>query len=153
MSNVPASGRLLLIGLASAMARRYTIAAKKASNLTDEYVGARVRMRRKMMAMSQTQLADALGITYQQLQKNERGTNRIAASRLQQISHILRVPVAFFFEGAPNTSAEAALANCRALINQIYAGLSAEEPLANVSSAQELLFHLEFATTALKKSA
>src|SRR5215510_12449667 len=87
------------------MARRYTIAVKKASNLTDEYVGARVRMRRKMLAMSQTQLADALGITYQQLQKNERGTNRIAASRLQQLSHILQVPVGFFFEGAPNASA------------------------------------------------
>jgi transcriptional regulator with XRE-family HTH domain len=64
-----------------------------------------VRMRRKMLAMSQTQLADALGITYQQVQKNESGTNRIGASRLHQISHILQVPVAFFFEGAPNASA------------------------------------------------
>jgi transcriptional regulator with XRE-family HTH domain len=62
-------------------------------------------MRRKMLAMSQTQLADALGITYQQVQKNESGTNRIGASRLQQISHILQVPVAFFFEGGPNGSA------------------------------------------------
>jgi transcriptional regulator with XRE-family HTH domain len=58
-----------------------------------------------MLAMSQTQLADALGVTYQQVQKNERGTNRITASRLQQISHILQVPVAFFFDGAPNASA------------------------------------------------
>jgi transcriptional regulator with XRE-family HTH domain len=136
------------------MARRYTIAAKKAPNLTDEYVGARVRMRRKLLAMSQTQLADALGITYQQLQKNERGTNRIAASRLQQISHILQVPVAFFFEGAPNASApEAALANCRARINQINARLSEEKSLVNVSSAAELLFYLEFAASVLKKSA
>ena len=62
-------------------------------------------MRRKMLAMSQEQLADALGITYQQVQKNEKGTNRIGASRLQQISHILQVPVAFFFEGAPNALA------------------------------------------------
>jgi transcriptional regulator with XRE-family HTH domain len=75
-------------------------AAKKAPNPTDWHIGSRVRMRRKMLAMSQTQLADALGITYQQVQKNESGTNRIAASRLQQISHILQVPVAFFFEGA-----------------------------------------------------
>jgi transcriptional regulator with XRE-family HTH domain len=58
-----------------------------------------------MLAMSQTQLADALGITYQQVQKNESGANRVAASRLQQISHILQVPVAFFFEGAPKASA------------------------------------------------
>jgi transcriptional regulator with XRE-family HTH domain len=62
-------------------------------------------MRRKMLAMSQSELGDALGITYQQVQKNEVGTNRISASRLQQISHILQVPVAFFFEGAPNASA------------------------------------------------
>jgi transcriptional regulator with XRE-family HTH domain len=80
-------------------------AAKKAPNPTDRHIGSRVRMRRKMLAMSQTQLADALGITYQQVQKNESGTNRIGASRLQQISHILQVPVAFFFEGAPNASA------------------------------------------------
>src|SRR5262245_51485162 len=53
----------------SAMALRYTVAAKRATNLTDEHVGARVRMRRKMLGMSQTQLADALGITYQQVQK------------------------------------------------------------------------------------
>src|SRR5262244_1423353 len=87
------------------MALRYTVAAKRATNLTDEHVGARVRMRRKMLGMSQTQLADALGITYQQVQKNEKGTNRIGASRLQQISHILQVPVAFFFEDAPNAAA------------------------------------------------
>jgi transcriptional regulator with XRE-family HTH domain len=80
-------------------------AAKKAPNPTDRHIGSRMRMRRKMLAMSQTQLADALGITYQQVQKNESGTNRVAASRLQQISHILQVPVAFFFEGAPKVSA------------------------------------------------
>jgi len=80
-------------------------AAKKAPNFTDRHIGARVRMRRKMLAMSQTQLADALGITYQQVQKNESGTNRIGASRLQQISRILQVPVAFFFEGGADVSA------------------------------------------------
>jgi transcriptional regulator with XRE-family HTH domain len=86
------------------MAPRYTVAVK-APTPTDKHVGSRVRMRRKMLAMSQEQLADALGITYQQVQKNEKGANRIGASRLQQISHILQVPVAFFFEGAPNASA------------------------------------------------
>jgi transcriptional regulator with XRE-family HTH domain len=87
------------------MVPRYTIAAKKAPNPTDKHVGRRVRMRRKMLAMSQEKLADALGLTFQQVQKYENGTNRIGASRLQQISHILQVPVAFFFEGAPNASA------------------------------------------------
>ena len=77
-------------------------AAKKAPNPIDKHVGSRVRMRRMMLAMSQEKLGDALGLTFQQVQKYEKGTNRIGASRLQQISHILQVPVTFFFEGAPN---------------------------------------------------
>jgi transcriptional regulator with XRE-family HTH domain len=59
-------------------------------------------MRRMMLSMSQEKLGGALGLTFQQVQKYEKGTNRIGASRLQQISHILQVPVAFFFEGAPS---------------------------------------------------
>ena len=80
-------------------------AAKKAPNPIDKHVGSRVRMRRMMLAMSQEKLGDALGLTFQQVQKYEKGTNRIGASRLQQLSHVLQVPVAFFFEGAPNASA------------------------------------------------
>src|ERR1044071_6986211 len=76
--------------------------AKKAPNPTDKHVGARVRMRRMMLGMSQEKLGDALGLTFQQVQKYEKGTNRIGASRLQQISDILQVPVSFFFEGAPS---------------------------------------------------
>ncbi len=74
---------------------------KKSPNPTDKHVGARVRMRRMMLGMSQEKLGDALGLTFQQVQKYEKGTNRIGASRLQQISQILQVPVSFFFEGAP----------------------------------------------------
>jgi transcriptional regulator with XRE-family HTH domain len=74
---------------------------KKAPNPIDKHVGSRVRMRRMMLSMSQEKLGDALGLTFQQVQKYEKGTNRIGASRLQQISQILQVPVAFFFEGAP----------------------------------------------------
>jgi transcriptional regulator with XRE-family HTH domain len=74
---------------------------KKAPNPVDKHVGSRVRMRRMMLSMSQEKLGGALGLTFQQVQKYEKGTNRIGASRLQQISHILQVPVAFFFEGAP----------------------------------------------------
>jgi transcriptional regulator with XRE-family HTH domain len=74
---------------------------KKAPNPIDKHVGSRVRMRRMMLGMSQEKLGDALGLTFQQVQKYEKGTNRIGASRLQQISHILQVPVSFFFEGAP----------------------------------------------------
>jgi len=75
--------------------------AKKAPNPIDKHVGSRVRMRRMMLGMSQEKLGDALGLTFQQVQKYEKGTNRIGASRLQQIALILQVPVAFFFEGAP----------------------------------------------------
>jgi transcriptional regulator with XRE-family HTH domain len=76
--------------------------AKKAPNPIDKHVGSRVRMRRMMLSMSQEKLGGALGLTFQQVQKYEKGTNRIGASRLQQISHTLQVPVAFFFEGAPS---------------------------------------------------
>jgi len=77
--------------------------AKKAPNPIDKHVGSRVRMRRMMLSMSQEKLGDALGLTFQQVQKYEKGTNRIGASRLQQIAHILQVPVSFFFEGAPHS--------------------------------------------------
>ena len=80
--------------------------AKKAPNPIDKHVGSRVRMRRMMLGMSQEKLGDALGLTFQQVQKYEKGTNRIGASRLQQISLILQVPVAFFFEGAPIVAGE-----------------------------------------------
>jgi transcriptional regulator with XRE-family HTH domain len=68
----------------------------------DVHVGKRVRMRRMMLGRSQTQLGDALGVTFQQVQKYEKGTNRISASRLQQISETFQVPVEFFFEGLPD---------------------------------------------------
>src|SRR5579862_8483487 len=76
--------------------------AKKSPNPIDKHVGARVRMRRMMLNMSQEKLGDALGLTFQQVQKYEKGTNRIGASRLQAICNILQVPVSFFFEGAPH---------------------------------------------------
>ena len=87
------------------MAVRLQLPQKKAPSPIDKHVGSRVRMRRIMLAMSQEQLAEALGLTFQQVQKYEKGANRIGAGRLQQISQILQVPVAFFFEGAPNALA------------------------------------------------
>src|SRR3979490_700711 len=73
---------------------------KKAPNPIDKHVGSRVRMRRLMLGMSQQKLGDGLGLTFQQVQKYEKGTNRMAARCWQPISHILHVPVPFFFEGA-----------------------------------------------------
>ena len=75
--------------------------AMKAPNPVDKHVGSRVRMRRLMLGMSQEKLGGALGLTFQQIQKYEKGANRIGASRLQQIATILQAPVSFFFEGAP----------------------------------------------------
>ncbi len=76
------------------------MAKTKASNAIDAHVGSRVRMRRMMLGMSQEKLGDALGLTFQQVQKYEKGTNRMGASRLQQAADILGVAVPFFFEGA-----------------------------------------------------
>jgi transcriptional regulator with XRE-family HTH domain len=77
----------------------------KSPNPIDKHVGHRVRMRRMMLKMSQEKLGNAVGLTFQQIQKYEKGANRIGASRLQQIALVLSVPVPFFFEGAPQTSA------------------------------------------------
>jgi transcriptional regulator with XRE-family HTH domain len=73
----------------------------KAPNPVDKHVGSRVRMRRIMLGISQEKLGEGLGLTFQQIQKYEKGTNRIGASRLQQICDILRIPVSFLFEGVP----------------------------------------------------
>jgi transcriptional regulator with XRE-family HTH domain len=78
--------------------------ATKAPNPIDKHVGSRIRLRRMMLGMSQGTLGSALGLTFQQVQKYEKGANRVGASRLQQLSQTLQVPVAFFFEGAPSTS-------------------------------------------------
>src|ERR1700693_5464581 len=74
---------------------------KKSPNAIDKHVGAGVRMRRMMLGMSQEKLGDSLGLTFQQVQKYEKGINRIGASRLQHISSILKVSISSFFEGAP----------------------------------------------------
>lgn len=73
---------------------------KKELNPVDQHVGSRVRMRRVLLGLSQEKLGDALGVTFQQVQKYEKGTNRIGASRLQQISTFLNVAPSFFFDGA-----------------------------------------------------
>ncbi len=70
--------------------------------LVDSHVGARVRIRRKLLGVSQQQLADALGLTFQQVQKYERGSNRVSASKLYEIARFLTTPVAYFFEELPN---------------------------------------------------
>jgi transcriptional regulator with XRE-family HTH domain len=84
------------------------MANKKQPNSIDIHVGGRVHLHRKLLGMSQEKLGEGLGITFQQIQKYEKGTNRISASRLQQIAAILSVPVSIFFEDIPGTPSEAA---------------------------------------------
>jgi len=76
---------------------------KKKANPIDMHVGSRIRLRRNIVGMSQEKLGDSLGITFQQVQKYEKGTNRVGASRLQAIASILSVPVSFFFDDAPGS--------------------------------------------------
>ena len=73
----------------------------------DVHVGSRVRLRRTLLGYSQEKLGDALGLTFQQVQKYERGANRIGSSRLYELSRILDVPVSFFFDDIPGAPADA----------------------------------------------
>ena len=75
-------------------------------NPIDLHVGARIRMRRRMQGVSQERLADALGLTFQQVQKYERGANRVSASKLYEIATNLKTPAAYFFEGLAEPSEE-----------------------------------------------
>lgn len=84
-----------------------SVAAKRSlaqANTVDTYVGQRIRDKRNERGMSQTEVANALGVTFQQVQKYERGTNRVGASRLFDLSRILSVPIQYFFAGLNNQS-------------------------------------------------
>jgi transcriptional regulator with XRE-family HTH domain len=101
----------------------------KSPNPIDKYVGSRIRMRRLMLRISQTDLANALGVTFQQVQKYEKGANRVSASRLQQIAVFLGVSVPFFFEDLPDSSRKA---NRGADISRTSEFLSTREAVALV---------------------
>jgi transcriptional regulator with XRE-family HTH domain len=68
-------------------------------NAIDQHVGARIRLRRSLMTMSQSELGEKLGVTFQQVQKYERGTNRVGASRLWLLANVMEVPVSYFYDG------------------------------------------------------
>lgn len=80
-------------------------------NYIDVHVGSRIRMRRQLINMSQERLGELLGITFQQVQKYEKGANRISASRLFYASKTLGVPVQFFYDGLPEVDRESGLAD------------------------------------------
>ncbi len=80
--------------------------AERHPNPVDLHVGARIRMRRKILGVSQERLAEDLGLTFQQIQKYERGANRVSASKLYEIAKSLQSSVAYFFEGLADTTGE-----------------------------------------------
>ena len=86
----------------------------KLPNLIDRHVGSRIRMHRMLAGISQERLGESLGVTFQQVQKYEKGSNRVSASRLQHIATMLGVPVSFFFDGAPSSEQALAGVNDRA---------------------------------------
>ena len=106
------------------------IGAKNPPRPVDTHVGSRIRLRRKMIGMSQETLAGRIGLTFQQVQKYERGTNRVGASRLQQIADALETTPAWFFEGAASV-AESPTGNLAAgqAADAVYAAFL-EDPLA-----------------------
>jgi transcriptional regulator with XRE-family HTH domain len=102
----------------------------KAPHPIDKHVGNRVRMRRMMLGMSQEKLGEALGLTFQQVQKYEKGTNRVGASRIQQISEILQVPISFLFEGSPTAISKAESLNEAPSPAYVYDFLATSQGLA-----------------------
>jgi transcriptional regulator with XRE-family HTH domain len=86
---------------------KVAVAGPKEPQPIDRHVGARIRHKRMMLGISQESLGDALGVTFQQVQKYEKGMNRVGASRLQAIANFLEVPVSYFFDGAGGQSQRA----------------------------------------------
>lgn len=81
---------------------------RRGTTAVDTHIGQKIRARRTLLGLSQTDLANAAGITFQQIQKYERGVNRVGAGRLQQFSEALGVPASYFFDGAPTVGKKAA---------------------------------------------
>lgn len=105
----------------------------------DAHVGRRVKMRRMELGISQTKLGDAIGVTFQQVQKYERGTNRIGSSRLQMIAGALGVPPAHFFDGLPKFDADNSNAHSPAYIKKFIAsadGMALIEAFQKISRGE-----------------
>jgi transcriptional regulator with XRE-family HTH domain len=98
------------------------------SSPIDIHVGSRVRLRRTLLGMSQERLGDALGLTFQQVQKYERGVNRVGASRLFDISRVLDVPISFFFDDMPEGMSETPVSGPR---GRMYGFAEAQEPFSS----------------------
>jgi transcriptional regulator with XRE-family HTH domain len=102
------------------------------------HVGNRVRDRRQSLGMSQTKLAEAVGLTFQQIQKYEKGTNRVGGSRLQQFANILNVPISFFFEGGPNAPSQRKAGAIDPSITYLSEFISSKDGLALIKAFMQI---------------
>jgi len=110
----------------------------KRPNQIDKHVGSRIRMRRLTLDLSQETLAKKLGLTFQQVQKYEKGVNRVSASRLLQLSNILQVPVPFFFEGAPNYDSSQKIRGGDATLGYVSDFMASTEGLALAEAFRQI---------------
>lgn len=119
----------------------------------DVHVGSRIRLRRTLMGMSQERLGEALGLTFQQVQKYERGVNRVGASRLYDLSRVLDVPISFFFDDMPDQSAlahgETGVAGFAE--RQEGFGAHAEDPLAKRETLELVRAYYRITDPAVRK--
>jgi transcriptional regulator with XRE-family HTH domain len=115
-----------------------TCMVRKSPNPTDKYVGLRLRMRRQTLGKSQTWLADAVNLTFQQIQKYEKGTNRIGSSRLQQFAQILDVPISYFFKDAPGATLESKASHGAPTTTYLYKFIASEDGQALMKAFVEI---------------
>lgn len=101
----------------------------------DIHVGARLRLRRVLLGLSQADLGERVGLTFQQIQKYERGANRIGASRLYELTQILDVPVSFFFDGIANSDSDKEPADGRRAVRRHVPSQHSDDAVARVASA------------------
>ncbi len=113
-----------------------TVSTPKQPNAVDVHVGTRIRLRRSVLGVTQMTLADRIGVTFQQVQKYEKGTNRVGASRMQAIATVLSVPVSYFFDEAPGAAEDPAAENEVAKFISSPEGRSLNRTFASIKDPQ-----------------
>ncbi len=122
-----------------------------APNPIDVHVGSRIRLRRTMLGMSQERLGDLLGLTFQQVQKYERGANRVGASRLFDMARILDVPVGFFYDDMDDTTAASGPASQTAGTAPLSTGSADIDPMTRRETLELVRAYYRITDTAIRK--
>jgi transcriptional regulator with XRE-family HTH domain len=118
----------------------------------DVHVGSRIRLRRTLMGMSQERLGEALGLTFQQVQKYERGVNRVGASRLYDLSRVLDVPISFFFDDMPDNNGNGhGPTNIAGFAERSEFGGHADDPLAKRETLELVRAYYRITDPAVRK--